>query len=127
MILIFNEARAVFYGKYRLIPGTNVVDDKFDLTHPTIKEMLEDGRLEQVDESNTADVKKAIAHSYTKNTLDGVTSASKANGVKDAAKKQASKIKKIDKEWSDAVKEQEKQKNDGEADDEKDEEGDTEE
>lgn len=127
MILIFNEARAVFYGKYRLIPGTNVVDDKFDLTHPTIKEMLEDGRLEQVDESNTADVKKAIAHAYTKNTLDGVTAASKDKGVTEAAKKQASKIKKIDKEWSDAVKKQEKQKNDGETDDEKDEEGDTEE
>lgn len=123
MILIFNEARAVFYGKYRLIPGTNVVDDKFDLTHPTIKEMLEDGRLEQVDESNTADVKKAIAHAYTKNALDGVTSGSKDKGVTEAAKKKASKIKKIDKEWSDAVKKQEKQK----TGDEKDEEGETEE
>lgn len=127
MILIFNEARAVFYGKYRLIPGTNVVDDKFDLTHPTIKEMLEDGRLEKVDESNTADVKKAIAHSYTKTTLDSVVAASKVKGVKDAAKKQGGKIKEFDKEWSDAVKKQDKQENDGETDDEKDEEGDTEE
>lgn len=127
MILIFNEARAVFYGKYRLIPGTNVVDDKFDLTHPTIKEMLEDGRLEKVDESNAADVKKAIAHSYTKTTLDSVVAASKVKGVKEAAKKQGGKIKEFDKEWSDAVKKQEKQKNDGETDDEKDEEGDTEE
>lgn len=124
MILIFNEARAVFYGEYMLIPGTNVVPDKFDLAHPTIKEMLEDGRLEKVDESNAADVKKAIAHSYTKTTLDAVVAASKVKGVKDAAKKQGGKIKEFDKEWSDAVK---KQENDGETDDEKDEEGDTEE
>ena len=127
MILIYNEARAVFYGKYRLIPGTNVVDDKFDLTHPTIKDMLEDGRLEQVDASSPAELKKAIAHAYTKTTLDSVTSESKDKGVAEAAKKQASKLKKIDKEWSDAVKKQEKQKTDGENDDKKDEEGDTEE
>lgn len=102
MILIYNEARAVFFGKHTLIPGTNVVGDDFDLTHPTISEMLSDGRLERVDKTPAAQ-KCALSRAFTKKTVDSIAAASKDAGVKEAAKRRSKELDDIDKEWSEGL------------------------
>ncbi len=95
MILIYNEARALFFGNNNLIPGTNIVPDSFDLKHPTIAEMLEDGRLEKVEPE-----KRAVERAFTKKTLDGLAALAKDKAVKDAAKARKKDLEAIDREWN---------------------------
>lgn len=102
MILIYNEARALFFGRHALIPGTNVVDDDFDLSHPTIAGMLEDGRLERVDKSPAAQ-KNALSRAFSRRTVESIASATKDAGVKEAAKRRGKELDDIDREWTDGL------------------------
>ncbi len=103
MILIYNEARAVFFGKHTLLPGTNVVGDDFDLKHPTIAAMLKDGRLERVGQT-AAEQKAALSRAFTSKTVDGIAAASKDAGVKAAAKRRNAELDEMNKEWTDGLK-----------------------
>lgn len=97
-MIIYNHTRsALIIGKALLLPGSNKVST-IAKENPILKNWVENGEVEIVDEETPAAVKRAIEKANTQKTVDALAKGAKDESVKTAAKNRKKKLDAFDKE-----------------------------